>query len=116
MRRDLYRLPACAGNILPGPAEDAFEALQWVAVSASALGLDATNLAVGGDSAGANLAIAAALRARRDGPSLRHLGLIYPALDPACQSGSHRAFAKGHILTRGVMLWLWRCYLGNGDR
>jgi acetyl esterase len=62
------------------------------------------------------LAVAAALRARRQGPSLRHLGLIYPPLDPACGSASQHAFAKGHILTREVILWFWRCYLGSNDR
>jgi acetyl esterase len=99
----------------PGPADDGFAALSWISEFAPALGLDATRLALGGDSAGANLAVAAALRARDAGLGLRHLALIYPALDPGCDSASQRDFATGHILTREAMRWFWRCYLGSDD-
>ncbi len=100
----------------PGSTDDAFAALRWIFEAAPALGLDATRLAIGGDSAGGNIAIAAALRARDAGLSLRYLALIYPALDPACDSASQREFATGHILTQDVMRWFWRCYLGSDDR
>jgi acetyl esterase len=100
----------------PGPADDALAALRWIFEAAPALGLDATRAALGGDSAGGNLAVAAALRAPGAGLVLRHLALIYPALDPACDSASQREFATGHILTQEAMLWFWRCYLGSADR
>ncbi len=99
----------------PGPADDAFAALRWIWRQAPALGLDPTRLAVGGDSAGGCLAVATALRAREAGIELRHMALIYPALDPACDSPSQREFATGHILTRDAMRWFWRSYLGSDD-
>jgi len=99
----------------PGPADDALAALQWVANAAPALGLDASRLALGGDSAGGALALSAALRARDVGLRLRYLSLLYPVLDPACDSASQREFATGHILTRDVMRWFWRCYLGDAE-
>jgi acetyl esterase len=125
MCRELARRAGCAvisieyrlapETPFPGPADDAYEALKWIAHSAPAVGLDGTRLAIGGDSAGANLAVSAALRARENGPSVRHLGLVYPPLDPACDSPSQREFAIGHILTREVMRWFWRCYLGSDN-
>ena len=99
----------------PGPVDDGFAALRWIFNHAPALGLDPTRLAVGGDSAGANLAVATALRARDAGPGLRYMVLVYPALDPACDSASQREFGAGHILTRDMMRWCWRCYLGSDN-
>lgn len=99
----------------PGPADDAFEALLALVRLAPSLGLDPARMALGGDSAGANLAISAALRARTAGPPLRRLALLYPALDPSCDSGSQREFAEGFLLTRSAMRWFWRCYLGGDD-
>jgi len=59
---------------------------------------------VGGDSAGGNLAAAAALLARgRNGPAIAHQLLLYPALDSAMDSDSYTEFAKGYYLTRDVM-------------
>ncbi len=96
----------------PGPAEDCYLALKTLATQAKELGLDATRLAVAGDSAGANLATVAALMARdREGPALRYQALIYPCLDPACASASQREFATGYMLTREAMLWYWAQYL-----
>lgn len=125
MCRELARHTECAVFSLdyrlapetpfPGPAEDGFAALRWISEFAPALGLDASRIARGGDSAGANLAIAAALRARGAGPKLRYLALLYPALDPACDSPSQHEFAAGHILTRDMMRWFWGCYRGSGD-
>jgi len=76
----------------PGPLEDCYSALEYLARQGESLDVDATRLAVAGDSAGGNLATAAALLARdRHGPALRYQALIYPALDPACDSASMRA-------------------------
>jgi acetyl esterase len=100
----------------PGAAEDALAALRRIAAAAGALGLDGGRLPLCGDSAGGNLAIAAALMARRRGTALRGLGLLYPAIDPACASASQEAFARGHMLTQEGMRWLWRAYLGPGTR
>jgi acetyl esterase len=101
----------------PGPLEDCYAALQSLAGRAAELGVDATRLAVAGDSAGGNLAAATAILARdRKGPALRFQGLIYPCLDPTCNSPSQRAFAEGYMLSRAGMLWFWKQYLQSaGD-
>ena len=96
----------------PGPLEDCYSALTFLAQHGESLDVDATRLAVAGDSAGANLATSAAQLARdRHGPALRYQALIYPALDPACDSTSMRALAEGFLLSREVMRWYWGCYL-----
>jgi acetyl esterase len=96
----------------PGPLEDCYLALANLAGRGAELGIDPARLAVAGDSAGGNLAAATALLARdRNGPALRHQGLIYPCLDPACNSASMQAFGEGYLLTRTGMLWYWEQYL-----
>lgn len=97
----------------PGPLEDCHAALAWVAVNAATLGLDPLRLAVCGDSAGGNLAIATALLARERGPVIRHMGIIYPMIDPACASPSVATLADGPVLSRDVLHWFWDCYLGS---
>ena len=87
--RMLARRAACAvvavdyrlapGHPYPAPLDDCVAALQWVAANGSELGVDPGRLAVGGDSAGGNLAAAACLRARdRGGPAIRFQLLVYP--------------------------------------
>jgi acetyl esterase len=98
----------------PGQLEDCYSALKYLAAQGGELGFDGTRLAVAGDSAGGNLATATALLARdRGGPALRYQGLIYPCLDPGCNSASMQSLADGHMLTRAMMLWFWKCYLPN---
>jgi acetyl esterase len=90
-----YRLaPECPH---PGPLDDCEDALAWL-VEECPEGIDGTRVAVGGDSAGGNLAAALALR-RRDqaGPRLVHQTLIYPFLDGTITSPSWRQHAGGGI-------------------
>jgi acetyl esterase len=68
---------------------------------------------VGGDSAGANLA---AVAARHERDALRAQLLVYPALDPAMDSGSYREFADGPLLRPVDMERCWELYLGEADR
>lgn len=95
----------------PGPVEDCHAALAWLAAHATRLQIDPGRLALCGDSAGANLAVAAALLARSRGPTVRHLALLYPITDAACDTDSMREFARGYILTRSAMQWYWSSYL-----
>lgn len=96
----------------PGQIDDVFDALDWARNEADRLGVDGTRIALCGDSAGAALALAAALRAGDEGLRLAHLAMIYPALDPACDSASQMQFAEGYMLTRDAMRWFWECHLG----
>jgi acetyl esterase len=105
-----YRL--APENPFPGPLEDCYAALKGLAAQGERLGIDPTRLAVAGDSAGGNLATATALLARdRGGPALRYQALIYPCVDPACDSASARALATGYLLRRDTMQWFWSHYL-----
>jgi acetyl esterase len=96
----------------PAAAEDAYAAAQWASAHAAEIGGDGTRLAVGGDSAGGNLAAVVAQMARdRGGPALAYQLLIYPVTDHAFDTRSYLENADGYLLTRGDMIWFWRHYL-----
>ena len=96
----------------PAAVEDGIAATEWVAQAARALGVDRDRLAVGGDSAGGNLAAVVALAARdRGGPALRHQLLLYPAVDLAMTHESHRRITEGLPLTHSTMRWFRDHYL-----
>jgi acetyl esterase len=93
----------------PVGLEDCWAATQWVLAEGGALGIDTGRVAVGGDSAGGNLAAAVALMARDAGMTLAYQLLIYPQLDLACDRPSHRLFAEGYMLTATSIAW----FIGN---
>ncbi len=98
----------------PVPAEDSYAALRWVAANAARLGIDPRRIAVGGDSAGGNLATVVALMAReRGGPALVHQVLIYPVTDHDLTTPSYLENATGYLLTREGMRWFWSHYLAR---
>jgi len=96
----------------PAAVEDAVAATAWIAEAADTLGLDGTRLAVGGDSAGGNLAAVVALHARdHGGPALRLQLLIYPATEFAMTHPSHSTRGEGFLLTHSTMKWFRAAYL-----
>jgi acetyl esterase len=96
----------------PAPVEDSFAATRWIADHAQALGGDARRIAVGGDSAGGNLATVVALLARdQGGPALRFQLLIYPAVAKDFTLPSMKAYGEGFLLTMPGMHWFWNHYL-----
>jgi acetyl esterase len=98
----------------PAAALDARAAVTWAAgAGARQLGFDPARVAVGGDSAGANLA---AVASRHERDRLRAQLLVYPALDPVMDSGSYREFAAGPLLRPVDMERCWDLYLGEADR
>lgn len=100
----------------PGPVEDCYAATRWLAEHAQEIGVDRQRLAVGGDSAGGNLAAAVSLMARdRGGPAIAYQLLIYPVTAPAkgTDSASYRENAENYLLTRGSMEWFWDHYLSS---
>ena len=98
----------------PAAVDDAITATKWVAANANQLGIDATHLLVGGDSAGGNLAAVVALAARDgDGPKLAGQVLIYPATDFAMKHPSHSEPETSILLTHSVIKWFCNHYL-NG--
>jgi acetyl esterase len=96
----------------PAAVEDCFAATRWVAEQALLLGIDPGRLAVGGDSAGGNLAAVVSLLARdRGAPRLSCQALLYPAVDCGMTHPSHDRFAEGYLLTRPTMQWFYSHYL-----
>jgi acetyl esterase len=97
----------------PAAVEDACTATAWLVQNAQRLGVDRRRIAVGGDSAGGNLATVVARRARDDGgPALALQVLVYPVTDCDFETGSYRENATGYLLTREAMVWFWNHYLG----
>jgi acetyl esterase/lipase len=97
----------------PAAVEDAWAALEWVAENAASLGIDRGRLAVGGDSAGGNLAAVLGLLARDRGARLCCQLLLYPVLDLGMHMDSYRRFSEGHLLTRATMAWFIDRYLAR---
>ena len=98
----------------PAAADDCYAATKWVAENSDAIGGDPTRIAVGGDSAGGNLAAVVALMARHRGtPALVYQLLIYPVTNFAFTTPSYQENAEGYFLTRDAMVWHWNLYLQN---
>jgi len=96
----------------PAAAEDCYAATLWVAENAAALGCDPKRIAVGGDSAGGNLAAVVPLMARDRGkPAIAYQVLMYPVTDGSLETGSMRELAEGYFLTHGAMVWFWNHYV-----
>ena len=96
----------------PAAVEDCVAATLWLGENGGELGLDVSRLAVGGDSAGGNLATVVSLIARdRGAPRLCAQLLLYPALDFGMKQTSHRRFAEGYLLTEATMRWFAEAYL-----
>ena len=96
----------------PAAVDDAWAATRWVVAHAGELAVDASRLAVGGDSAGGNLAAVVALLARGKGaPAIAVQVLIYPVTDLVGETRSYRDFAEGYLLTREGMRWFIAHYL-----
>lgn len=97
----------------PAAVDDVACTLRWVAAHAHALGADPSRIALAGDSAGAQLAAAAALRSA-GAIAPRALGLIYPVAQHYSEpSPSMAENGEGKFLTHGVMQWFIDCYLGG---
>jgi acetyl esterase len=98
----------------PAGVEDAINATQRVADHAKEIGIDATRLSVGGDSAGGNLAAVVAIAARDGkGPAISGQVLIYPATDFAITHPSHSEPGTSILLTHSAIRWFRDHYL-NG--
>jgi acetyl esterase len=100
----------------PAALDDAWASVEWAHENAEELGAIPGALAVGGDSAGGNLAAICALRARDSGIPIALQLLVYPVTDADLDTSTYREFADGYWLTRYSMEWFWNHYLPDGDR
>jgi acetyl esterase len=105
-----YRL--APENKFPAAVDDAYAATKWVADNAAELRIDPSRIAVGGASAGGNLAAAVALVARdRGGPKIAFQLLTVPVTELSARAPSYEEFAEGYGLSRADMEWYGRHYV-----
>jgi acetyl esterase len=98
----------------PAALDDSLAAVQWVVDNAADLDVDPSRLAVGGDSAGGNLAAVASQQfAASGGPDIRFQLLVYPATDGTMSYPSVDENAEGYFLTKKLMAWFWEQYVGT---
>lgn len=101
----------------PTAANDAWDALRWLADHATRLGLDAARLAVGGDSAGGTLAAMCAVLARDADLPLALQLLFYPGCAAHQDTPSHQKFARGFLLEEADISWFFKHYVrSQADR
>ncbi len=98
----------------PAAVDDAYEATCWLAAHAGDFNGDATRLAVGGASSGANLAAVVARRARDQAqPRIKYQVLTVPVTNYAFDTGSYQECAQGYGLEKATGEWFWNNYLTN---
>jgi acetyl esterase len=98
----------------PAPLDDCLAAVTWTVENAEALGCDASRLAIGGDSAGGNLAALACIRLRDEfGPEIDFQLLVYPVTDLTRSHPSYEENAEGYFLTAESMRWFIDHHLGG---
>ncbi|MCD0500580.1 alpha/beta hydrolase [Achromobacter sp. MY14] len=99
----------------PVALEQVLGALRWLRDQASSLGLDASRLSVGGESAGGNLTLAALQRLRDEGDAFIKTGVvIYGMLSARRDTASHDAYGDGRFgLSTEKLDWYWRQYVGD---
>ncbi|MCX4855885.1 alpha/beta hydrolase [Streptomyces canus] len=95
----------------PVAVEQNYTVARWVVEQGAAKGLDATRIAVAGDSVGGNMTAALTLMAKERGdvPLVQQV-LFYPVTDAGFDTGSYRQFAEGYFLRRDAMQWFWDQY------
>ncbi|MFM7568610.1 MAG: alpha/beta hydrolase [Betaproteobacteria bacterium] len=97
----------------PAAVDDSIAATRWVRDNAHSLRIDPDRIAVGGDSAGGNLAAVVSIALRDAGQSwLRFQLLIYPATDMRQVADSHRRNGEGYLLTTDAIRWFREHYMG----
>ena len=100
----------------PAALEDARAALAWIFDNGEEALIDTQRIAVGGDSAGANLAAVVAIETRDSpGRKITFQLLVYPVLDLRCSSDSYECNGQGFGLTRDMMEYFVRLYAGGAD-
>ncbi len=106
-----YRL--APEHAFPTAYDDALAAFDWAVTEAQTLGIDASRIAIGGDSAGGNLAAAACIGLRDKPFQPAFQLLIYPATDMRAVAPSHQRNGEGYLLTSDAIAWFTAQYLAQ---
>jgi acetyl esterase len=101
----------------PVAIEQNYAVARWVVTDGTAKNLDATRIAVAGDSVGGNMSAALTLMAKERGdvPLVQQV-LFYPVTDASFDTGSYRQFAEGYFLRRDAMQWFWDQYTTDPEQ
>lgn len=100
----------------PVAIEQVYATARWIRDRGVEKGLDASRLAIAGDSVGGNMAAAVAILAKRRGDvTFVHQSLYYPVTDAGQDTDSYREFAEGFHLRADAMAWFWDSYLPDVD-
>jgi acetyl esterase len=95
----------------PVAIEQGYATAQWITRNGASKGLDATRMAVAGESVGGNMTAALALMAKDRGDvSFAQQSMYYPVTDAAMNTASYHQFATGYYLSREAMEWFWNAY------
>ena len=96
----------------PTAINEIYAVCEWVESEGAKYGLDKSRVAIGGDSAGGNMATVVAMMSKeRGGPSFVHQFLLYAVLDPTFDTASFDEFATGFHVRRDHIEWLWDQYV-----
>jgi acetyl esterase len=99
----------------PAAIEDAYASASWVIAQAHEFGIDPERIAVGGDSAGGNLAaVVCQLAKERGSPKLALQLLLYPATESGVDTPSRLALAEGYLLEKRSIEWFFQHYVEPG--
>jgi len=98
----------------PTAIEQGYATAQWITRSGASKGLDASRMAVAGESVGGNMAAALALMAKQRGDvTFVQQSMYYPVTDAAMNTASYEQFATGYYLSRREMEWFWDAYISD---
>jgi acetyl esterase len=100
----------------PAARDDTVAAFRWAIVHAGDLGIDASRIALAGESAGAAHAVASAQVLKADGVTPRLVWVMSPALDATTSGQSYRTFAYGGGRTADEFAYLWSLYVPEEHR
>lgn len=101
----------------PVAIEQAYAVAEWIVASGAENGLDASRLAIAGDSVGGNMTAAVTLLAKERGTvRFVHQSLYYPVTDAGQDTDSYREFAEGWYLAAKGMAWFWDAYLPDIEK
>jgi acetyl esterase len=103
--------------LYPVAIEEGYAAVKWVSENAKEINVDASRMAVSGDSVGGNMSIALTMMCKeKGGPKLSFQCLFYPVTDANFDNGSYKQFGENHFLTREAMKWFWNNYADESKR
>ena len=101
----------------PRAIEQGYATARWITENGESEGLDASRMAVAGDSVGGNMTAALAILAKQRGDvHFVHQSMYYPVTDAAQDTDTYRTFADGPFLTAKAMAWFWDAYLPDHSR